>query len=210
MKLASLRDGTPEGRLVVVSRDVTLCSDARHVAPTLRAALEEWASVAPALDLIARGVESGGQPVQRFHEREALAPLPGGADPRGATGAGRVTPGVSVIAGADGAPLLVTLRCDLGDGPDAPAAFSPVALTPDEIGAAWDGGTLDASLTITRGAGMETVRLSPVTEAGAGPMRPVATATPCDGPAPGAPLRVELRDPAGHCPFGAIELTAAT
>ncbi len=45
MKLASLRDGTPEGRLVVVSRDVTLCSDARHVAPTLRAALEEVGAV---------------------------------------------------------------------------------------------------------------------------------------------------------------------
>ena len=84
MKLASLRDGTPEGRLVVVSRDVTLCSDARHVAPTLRAALDDWASVATALDLIAPGIESGGQPVQRFHEREAQSPLPGGADPRGA------------------------------------------------------------------------------------------------------------------------------
>lgn len=207
MKLASLRDGTPEGRLVVVSRDVTLCSDARHVAPTLRAALDDWASVATPLDLIARGIESGGQPVQRFHEREAQSPLPGGADPRGATGAARVTPGVSVIAGADGAPVLVVLRCEIGDGP---AAFSPVALTPDEIGPAWTDGTIDAALTLTRGAGMETAELSPVAEAGAGPTRPVATAAACDGPAPGVPLRIELRDPAGHCVFGAIELTAAS
>lgn len=207
MKLASLRDGTPEGRLVVVSRDVTRCSDARHVAPTLRAALDDWASVAPALDLIARGVESGGQPVQRFHEREALAPLPGGGGPRGATDAARVTPGVSVIAGADGAPLLVVLRCDVGD---RPAVFSPVALTPDEIGPAWAGGTIDAALTLSRGAGIETARLSPVTEPGEGPTRQVATAPACDGPAPGAPLRIELRDPAGHCVFGAIELTAAS
>jgi hypothetical protein len=206
MKLASLRDGTPEGRLVVVSRDVTLCSDARHVAPTLRAALDDWAAAAPALDLIARGVESGGQPVQRFHEREALAPLPGGADPRGPTDAARVTPGVSVIAGADGAPLLVVLRCDLGDGR---SAFSPVALTPDEIGPVWEGGSIDAALTLTRGSDVTSVRLAPVTEPSAGPLRPVATAAACDGPAPGAPLRIELRDPAGHCPFGAIELTAS-
>ncbi len=209
MKLASLRDGTPEGRLVVVSRDVTLCSDARHVAPTLRAALDDWAAASTALELIARGVESGGQPVERFHEREAISPLPGGADPRGATGAARVTPGVSVIPGADGAPLLVVLRCDLGDGPEARSAFSPVALTPDEIGPAWRDGTIGAALTLTRGAEVATARLTPVTEAGAGALRPVAAAPACDGPAPGAPLRVELRDPAGHCVFGAIELTAA-
>ena len=80
---------------MVVSRDVTLCSDARHVAPTLRAALDDWASVATALDLIARGIESGGQPVQRFHEREAQSPLPGGADPRRRRPARRASPPAS-------------------------------------------------------------------------------------------------------------------
>ena len=76
MKLATLRDGGRDGRLVVVSRDVTRCSDARHIAPTLQAALDDWDRVAPHLDLIARGVESGGQPTQRFHERDAHSPLP--------------------------------------------------------------------------------------------------------------------------------------
>ena len=76
MKLASLDDGARDGRLVVVSRDLTRCSDARHVAPTLQAALDDWDRLGPQLELIARGVETGGQPVGRFHEREALAPLP--------------------------------------------------------------------------------------------------------------------------------------
>src|SRR5919106_1460681 len=76
MKLASLRDGSRDGRLVVVSRDLTRASDARHVAPTLQAALDDWERVAPDLELIARGVETGGQPTERFHEREAHSPLP--------------------------------------------------------------------------------------------------------------------------------------
>ena len=86
MKLGSLPGGG-DGHLVVVSRDLTVCSDARHIAPSLAAALADWDAVAPELDLIARGVEALGQPLERFHERAAAAPLPrgGGAqfdDPR--------------------------------------------------------------------------------------------------------------------------------
>ena len=62
MKLATLRDRSRDGRLVVVSRDLTLCSDARHLAPTLQAALDAWDEVAPELERIARGLETGGQP----------------------------------------------------------------------------------------------------------------------------------------------------
>jgi fumarylacetoacetate (FAA) hydrolase len=76
MKLATLRDGSRDGRLVVVSRDLTRCTDAAHLAPTLQAALDDWTSVAPELDAIARSLEAGGQPVARFHEHDALSPLP--------------------------------------------------------------------------------------------------------------------------------------
>jgi fumarylacetoacetate (FAA) hydrolase len=76
MKLATLRDGSRDGRLVVVSRDLTRCSDARHIAPTLQRALDDWDEVAPELDAIARSLEAGGQPVARFHETGALSPLP--------------------------------------------------------------------------------------------------------------------------------------
>ena len=52
MKLATLKDGTRDGRLVVVSRDLTRYSDACHIAPTLQAALDNWANVAPASPML--------------------------------------------------------------------------------------------------------------------------------------------------------------
>jgi fumarylacetoacetate (FAA) hydrolase len=76
MKLASLDDGTRDGRLVIVSPDITPCSHASHIAPHQQAALDSWDETAPQLNLIARGLESGGQPSERFHERNARPPLP--------------------------------------------------------------------------------------------------------------------------------------
>ena len=40
MKLATLKNGSRDGRLVVVSRDLTRASEAGTVAPTLQAALD--------------------------------------------------------------------------------------------------------------------------------------------------------------------------
>ncbi len=75
MKLASLKSGR-DGRLVVVSRDLTRCCPADGIAPTLQAALDDWAQVAPRLEALARDVEHSAVPCLRFHEREAAAPLP--------------------------------------------------------------------------------------------------------------------------------------
>ena len=49
MKLATLKNGSRDGRLVVVSKDLTRCTDAARIAPTLQAALDDWESVAPRL-----------------------------------------------------------------------------------------------------------------------------------------------------------------
>ncbi|KUO56588.1 MAG: 2-keto-4-pentenoate hydratase [Sphingomonadales bacterium BRH_c42] len=76
MKLATLNDGTRDGRLVVVSKDLTRYSDAQHIAPTLQAALDDWERVAPELEVLARDVEHETVPCGRFHEREAMSPLP--------------------------------------------------------------------------------------------------------------------------------------
>ncbi|MEM7321282.1 MAG: fumarylacetoacetate hydrolase family protein, partial [Pseudomonadota bacterium] len=76
MRLASLPDGTRDGRLVVVSRDLTLCADAELVAPTLQHALDHWDEIEPELQAIARGLESGSVWSGRFRERAALSPLP--------------------------------------------------------------------------------------------------------------------------------------
>jgi fumarylacetoacetate (FAA) hydrolase len=76
MKLGTLPASGRDGRLVVVSRDLAWCTDASHVAPTLQAALDAWGRIAPQLELLATDLEHGVVPRDRFHEREALAPLP--------------------------------------------------------------------------------------------------------------------------------------
>jgi fumarylacetoacetate (FAA) hydrolase len=76
MKLATLKTGSRDGRLVVVSRDLTQCTSAETVAPTLQAALDDWTRAAPALADLATGLEHGAVPAERFHERDAMSPLP--------------------------------------------------------------------------------------------------------------------------------------
>lgn len=76
MKLATLKDTTRDGRLVVVSNDLTQCSDVGHIARTLQAALDDWEHAAPRLARVAEGLETGSQPVMRFHEHDAASPLP--------------------------------------------------------------------------------------------------------------------------------------
>lgn len=75
MKLASLKNGR-DGKLVIVSKDLTRYTDAGRVAPTLQAALDDWDAVKPGLEELATGLESGSVPVERFHERECASPLP--------------------------------------------------------------------------------------------------------------------------------------
>ena len=75
MKLASLKGGR-DGRLVVVSNDLAYYADAAHIAPTLQAALDDWERVEPALRNLATDLEHETIPRERFHEREAAAPLP--------------------------------------------------------------------------------------------------------------------------------------
>ncbi len=76
MKLATLADGSRDGRLVVVSRDLARAADAGAVAPTLQAALDDWARAAPALAALARELEAGRGDSSAFDSRRALAPLP--------------------------------------------------------------------------------------------------------------------------------------
>jgi len=48
MKLASLKSGR-DGKLIVVSRDLTRAVSAESIAPTLQAALDNWAECEPKL-----------------------------------------------------------------------------------------------------------------------------------------------------------------
>ncbi len=221
MKLASLKDGSRDGRLVVVSRDLTRYTDASFLVPTLQAALDNWSRLAPHLAAMAESLETGAVPAARFHEHDAHSALPrayqwadgsayvnhvelvrkargaampetfwteplmyqGGSDaflpPRDpivmadeawgvdfeaevAVVVDDVPMGASVEEAAAAIRLImlvndVSLRglipAELEKGfgffqSKPSSAFSPVAVTPDELGAAWDGGRLHLPLLV--------------------------------------------------------------
>ena len=79
MKLATLRDGTRDGRLAVVSRDLAAAAWADGIAKTLQQALDDWSSTAPRLAGLAAALDDGSaQGVFAFDPKAALAPLPRG------------------------------------------------------------------------------------------------------------------------------------
>lgn len=67
MRLATLRDGSKDGRLVVMSPDGQFC--ATVPVATLQQALEEWAAVEPALRGISKFPDT-------LDPAECMAPLP--------------------------------------------------------------------------------------------------------------------------------------
>jgi len=75
MKLASLKGGR-DGRLAVVSRDLTRAVVATGIAPTLQSALDDWPRARPALASLAESLESGRAGGVAFDANDALAPLP--------------------------------------------------------------------------------------------------------------------------------------
>jgi fumarylacetoacetate (FAA) hydrolase len=187
VKLATLANGSRDGRLVVVSRDLAHATDARGVAQTLQNALDDWARLSPKLEALAAALETGSVPRERFREHDALSPLPRAFPwidaflaPRepirmadegfGIDFEGEVAVVVDDVAmGADRAEAaaaiaLVLLANDISLRNLIPAelakgfgffqakpssAFSPVAVTPSELGASWDGGRLHLPLLVS-------------------------------------------------------------
>lgn len=76
MKLATLKDGSRDGRLVVVSNALSRCVEAAPVARTLQAALDDWRDCEPALRRIASDLEAGRVPSEVFSEEACESPLP--------------------------------------------------------------------------------------------------------------------------------------
>ncbi|MET0403351.1 MAG: fumarylacetoacetate hydrolase family protein [Cystobacter sp.] len=76
MKLATLNDGTRDGRLIVVKRDHSAYVPATQVAPTLQAALDRWAEAEPRLQALARELEAGHTRGEPLDVRALHSPLP--------------------------------------------------------------------------------------------------------------------------------------
>ena len=77
MKLASLKNGSRDGRLVVVLRDLSRAVDAAAIAPTMQFAIEHWAWVEPGLRTLSGALDAGSAPaVFDFDPGQAMAPLP--------------------------------------------------------------------------------------------------------------------------------------
>ena len=222
MKLATIRNGTRDGRLAVVSRDLTGAVYADGIAATMQQALDDWQRVAPRLAELASALETG-DPAGAFvfDPATAMAPLPrayqwvdgsayvnhvelvrkargaempasfwtdplvyqGGSDdllgamqdvPMGsedwgidleaevAVVTGDVPMGTDALAARQHIHLLMLvndwslrnlipgeLAKGFGFYQSKPAtAFSPVAITPDELGEAWEGARLHLPLVV--------------------------------------------------------------
>lgn len=221
MKLATLADGSRDGRLAVVSRDLSRAAYAAGIAQTLQSALDDWQRAAPQLGKLAQSLEAGSAESFPFDPARALAPLPrahhwvdGSAyvnhvelvrKARGATmpesfwtdplvyqgGSDDLLPATADAPfasedwGIDLEGEVAVVTDDVPMGRDAASArphikllmlvndwslrnlvpgelakgfgfyqskpataFSPVAVTPDELGKAWDGGKVHLPLVV--------------------------------------------------------------
>lgn len=239
MKLATLKNGSRDGKLVIVSRDLTRYTDASFLAPNLQAALDDWRRISPHLATLAESLELGSVPSSRFHEHDAQSPLPrayqrlvggdslvGPRDPielAGKTRDAKVEAAVSVIAldvvmgatadNAKGAIALVVLSADtiVDGGLPGTSALSPVAVTPDELGDAWDGAVHLPLLAGARNVASTGWTSFPKLIVDAAATRPLGSGAIIRGAVEqltvslGGTLRVEMKDRAGHSVFGAIE-----
>ncbi|MEM7084161.1 MAG: fumarylacetoacetate hydrolase family protein, partial [Pseudomonadota bacterium] len=76
MKLATINNSTRDGQLVVVSRDLTRMTPAGDIAPTLQAALDNWASTSPKLEALFTQLQNDAVASTAFDPAVAHAPLP--------------------------------------------------------------------------------------------------------------------------------------
>ncbi len=76
MKLATLKNGTRDGQLIVVRRDGMRYVSGAEVAPTLQAVLDDWDNKAPQLEEVSKRLNSGEIEGTEIDFNELLSPLP--------------------------------------------------------------------------------------------------------------------------------------
>ncbi len=226
MKLATLKDDTRDGALLVVSRDLGHATLAYDVAPTLQAALDDWDYLSPQLQTLYeaqnRSPQALGSRAFELDPQKLAAPLPrayqwldgsaylahvelvrkargatmppefkrdplmyqgdsdwfvGPCDPIEAASEDwgidleaevavflddvpmgvkpeRAGEHIRLLALVDDVSLRNLIPAELAKGfgfvhGKAATAFSPVAVTPDELGEAWDGRRVQLAMTVT-------------------------------------------------------------
>jgi fumarylacetoacetate (FAA) hydrolase len=159
MKLATLKNRTRDGKLVVVSRDLTMCTEVGHIVPTLQAALDDWAHVGPRLARVAAGLETGAQPTMRFHEHDAMSPLPRAY--QWADGSAYLNH-VELVRKARGADMPESFRTDplmyQGGSDSFLAPRDPIPLIDEEFGLDMEGEIAVIVDDVPMGASLETAR----------------------------------------------------
>lgn len=77
MKLASLQsDQSRDGELIVVSKDNQRAIRAKHIAPSLREAIENWSKTKPQLEALAKELEQGKGSSFQVDSTKLHSPLP--------------------------------------------------------------------------------------------------------------------------------------
>ncbi len=76
MKLATLRDGSRDGQLVVVKRDNRFFCRARHIAANLQTALDHWPTLEASLRQLAERLEVGDAKTESVEFAQFQSPLP--------------------------------------------------------------------------------------------------------------------------------------
>src|SRR5580698_4468688 len=77
MKLATLKDGTRDGQLIVVSCDLHTAAIADAIAPTLQRVLDDWTFYAPQLQDLYDALNQGrARNTFSFDAKDCMAPLP--------------------------------------------------------------------------------------------------------------------------------------
>ncbi|MEO8297767.1 MAG: fumarylacetoacetate hydrolase [Burkholderiales bacterium] len=190
MKLATYDDGSSDGQLIVVARDLTTAHYASDIARRLQQVLDDWNFLAPQLEALSISLNQGrARHAFAFDPARCLAPLPrvyhwrdsGGTDTcvrpgdtaRAALGSvdlheqatrawahvglafitGGIGQGTVADVAIEGVRLLMLVQAWRRDeAARLPAdlsahACAPVLLTPDELGADWQGGRARLALS---------------------------------------------------------------
>ena len=76
MKLASFNDGSKDGQLIVVSKDLTKFVYATDIALTMQVAMDNWDNIFKELNSLSKDLNGGEIEAEKFEAQNVLSPLP--------------------------------------------------------------------------------------------------------------------------------------